>query len=310
MTNNNLSSETLANDVLKTLLYFDVFKYPLNIEEISLYSHYSLLEVQQILDIFTERNIVFYKDGFYSILNNTALISRRLEGNNRAKNILKKARFISRFISQFPFVEAVFLSGSISKGYFGTKDDIDYFVVTTPGRMWVSRTLLIAFKKIFLLNSKKYFCLNYFISSNSLEIPEKNRFTATEFVTLKPMCGNGIHTRMRAQNNWVLEYFPHFINEKKDSLPIKKSYIKQFFEFLLRGYLGTQLDNYFMKITKRHQQKKFSRFNKTDFNIAFKGTKDTSKHHPDNNQSKVINRLNKKIEAFNKEHKLTITLEK
>ena len=83
------------------------------------------------------------------------------------------------------------ISGSLSKGYYDDDGDIDFFIITSPKRLWIARTFLILYKKIFLLNSRKYFCVNYFISSNALEIEEKNIFTATELTTLLPMFGNG-----------------------------------------------------------------------------------------------------------------------
>src|SRR4029453_8923510 len=90
-------------------------------------------------------------------------------------------------IASFPYVRCVCISGSLSKKYFDDTTDIDFFVITKPGRLWVCRTFLILFKKLFLLNSKKYFCINYFIDSDNLEIPDQNIFTATELTTLIPM---------------------------------------------------------------------------------------------------------------------------
>jgi len=139
------SSTGITQDILKTLLYFDVFNYPITIDEIYLFSHFSKDLIKNELNKLESLKIIFFNNGFYSISNSISTIKRRLKGNYRAKRFLKKSRFVSKFISQFPFVEAVFLSGSISKGYFGDKDDIDFFIVTSPKRVWVARTLLIAF---------------------------------------------------------------------------------------------------------------------------------------------------------------------
>lgn len=297
------------NDVLKTLLYFDAFQYPLTLDEIVLFSKFSFEEIQITLQNLVDERIVFKLNTFYGLSEKTCSIERREKGNKKAIIILKKAKKVSKLISQFPFVEGVFISGSLSKGYFGEDDDIDFFIITKPNRLWISRTLLIAYKKIFLLNSKKYFCVNYFMSTNSLEIAEKNRFTATEFATLIPMSGNGIYQDLQKNNLWVLDYFPNYDTNKRSN-PIRRKFLKRYFEFLLNGKLGKWLDNYFMAITKKHQQKKFTKLNKIDFNIAFKGNKNTSKHHPDNHQKKIINLLNTKIIAFNKEHQLSIPLEK
>ncbi len=300
--------KTCKNDVLKTLLYFDAFQYPLTLEEIVLFSQFSLEEIKESLEQLITNKTIFKLKEFYAISEKTCRVERREIGNKKAKQILKKAKKVSNFISQFPFVEAVFLSGSLSKGYFGKDDDIDYFVVTKPNRVWVSRTLLIAYKKVFLLNSKKYFCVNYFMSTNALEIEEKNRFTATEFVTLIPMSGNGVYKELQNNNPWVLDYFPNYDTNKK-SIPIKIKLFKRFSEYVLNGKFGDRLENKFMKITKNHQQKKFKKLIKKDFEIAFKGDKNTSKHHPDNHQKRVLNLLNEKIKAFNLEHQLTVPLE-
>lgn len=147
------------------------------------------------------------------------------------------------------------------------------------------------------------------MSSNALEVKEQNRFTATEFVTLMPMSGNGIHEELIKRNMWVLDYFPNY-NQTQKTKSIKKNGFKQFLEFLLKGKIGAVLEKQFMRITKKHQQKKFKELEKKDFEIAFKGDENTSKHHPDNHQIRVINLLNDKINAFNKQHQLSIPLEK
>lgn len=301
-------SKSCNDDVVKTLLYFDLFEYPLTIVEIKLFSQFSLEEIQLALKNLIEKKHIYKLHNFYATTQKTCRIERREKGNKKAREILKKAKKVSKLISQFPFVEGVFVSGSLSKGYFGEDDDIDYFIVTSPNRLWIARTLLVAYKKIFLFNSKKYFCVNYFMSSNALRIEEQNRFTATEFTTLIPMSGNGIYQKLQQENPWVLDYFPNYDQEKKSN-PIKRKTLKRISEYLLNGKIGNGLEKKFMKITKNHQQKKFKQLQKTDFDIAFKGNKNTSKHHPDNHQKRVIKLLNEKISSFNKLHQFDIPLE-
>lgn len=301
-------SKSCNNDVVKTLLYFDMFQYPLTIAEIKLFSQFSLTEIQEALKDLIEKKHVYKLNNFYATTLKTCRIERREKGNKKAKEILKKAKRVSKLISQFPFVEGVFVSGSLSKGYFGEDDDIDYFIITSPNRLWIARTFLILYKKIFLLNSKKYFCVNYFMSSNALKIEEQNRFTATEFTTLIPMSGNGIYQKLQKENAWVLDYFPNYDQEKKSN-PIKRKTLKRFSEYLLNGKIGNGLEKKFMKVTQSHQQKKFKKLQKSDFEIAFKGDKNTSKHHPDNHQKRVIYSLNEKIISFNEVHQLDIPLE-
>src|SRR5690606_20772121 len=117
-----------------------------------------------------KQGIVFNLDGFFSLQNQKELVTRRLNGNHKAQWFLKKAKKWSNFIGSFPFVRGVFISGSLSKNFMTADSDVDYFIITKPGRLWLARTLLVVFKKIFLLNSRKFFCVNYFIDENHLEI--------------------------------------------------------------------------------------------------------------------------------------------
>lgn len=296
------------NDVLKTLLYYDVFSYPLTLVEIISFSIFSKKEITKALSELQQNNIVYQHGSLYSLKKDVTSVLTRKKGNKEAKKIWKKAKLFSAFIGQFPFVEAVFISGSLSKGFFGKGDDIDYFIITNPNRIWITRTLLIGFKKIFLLNSKKYFCVNYFMSSNSLEVDQKNRFTATEFATLIPMNGNGMYKKLQDKNQWVLDYFPNYNNMKKTK-PLKRKRIKRFLEFLLKGKFGGFFEKKFMYITKKHQRKKFNKLGDANFEIAFRGDENTSKHHPHNHQIKVIEKLNEKINSFNETYSLNIPLE-
>ena len=306
-TNNILN---VKNDIIKTLLYFEVFKYPLTKQELYRYSLYSKKEVDAALQNLIAENLVKKEKGFYTISLTKEQINKRIQGNIRAEKMMLKAKNMSRFIGNFPFVRAVFVSGSLSKGYFEKDDDIDYFIITKNNRLWSARTFLVVFKKIFLLNSKKYFCINYFMSEENLKIPEKNRFTATECVTLKPMFGSNTFQKLIESNTWVLDYFPNFKNTKNEA-KLKNPVFKKLFEKLLAGKFGDFLERNFMKITQNHQQRKFKeKLKKHEFDLAFKGDENTSKHHPQNHQLKTIVLLNEKIKAFNKKFGFNIPLEK
>ena len=300
----------IKNDIIKTLLYFEVFQYPLTKTEIDSYSLFSKKEIDVALQNLIVDDIVKKNENFYTISLTKEQINKRIEGNKRAEKMMFKAKNMSRFIGNFPFVRAVFVSGSLSKGYFAKDDDIDYFIITKNNRLWSARTFLVVFKKIFLLNSKKYFCINYFMTEENLTIPEKNRFTATECVTLKPMFGKNIFQKLIDTNGWVLDYFPNFKNTKDEEV-LKIPFFKKLLENLLDGKFGDFLERNFMKITQKHQEKKFKKkLKKHEFDLAFKGDENSSKHHPQNHQLKTIALLNKKIKVFNKKFGFNIPLEK
>ncbi len=293
---------------LKTLLYFSIFKYPLTKEEIYKFSDADSKEViNREIDILIKKGIVFKFNEFYTLSNDSKFIDRRLKGNKMAKAIMPKANKVARFIAKFPYVESVSISGALAKGYYDDDGDIDFFIITKPNRLWVARTLLILYKKIFLLNSKKYFCVNYFISSNYLKISEQNRFTATEMVTLIPIYGKETFEAFIKENPWPNNYLPNITAYNFSAIKnTKKSWLSIIIEKALNTTVGNSVDELFRKVTLKKWHSKFGDLPLEDFKIAMKSTKQVSKHHPNNFQRKVIDRLNLEYQKIEKEHNLQI----
>ena len=90
------------------------------------------------------------------------------------------------------------------------KSDLDFFIITAPKRLWIARTLLVMYKRFFLFNSHKYFCVNYFVDEDHLEIEEKNLFTATELATVIPLYGQVHYTNLLKANPWLKRFFPNY----------------------------------------------------------------------------------------------------
>lgn len=185
--------------------------------------------------------------------------------------------------------------------------DIDYFIVTKAGRLWISRTLLVLFKKIFLLNSHKYFCVNYFVDEEHLEIEEKNLFTAMETVTLLPLHNPVIYREFHLVNNWAQQYFPNTpMRPLEKTIPVKKSFLQNSMESLLNGEMGDRIDLYCMRTTLGHWKKKFRDFDSDKFDNALKSRSYVSKHHPQDFQNKVLTAYEERIQTFERHHQIQL----
>lgn len=295
---------------LKTILYFSIFRYPLTIEEIHSYTkHNDLLETKEELNYLLQEKIITDIDGFFVYANDLQSVTKRIKGNLEAKKALIIAKQKAKFISKFPFVKAVGISGSLSKGYYDNESDIDFFVITKDSKLWICRTLLMLYKKLFLLNSRKYFCINYFISESQLEIQEKNRFTATELKTLIPLEGKTSFEDFYQNNNWINDYFSNFEPNTDTVNSSDKTYFTAFLEFLMNNKVGNGVDSLFKTLTLKKWNSKFHYLSKEDFNIALKSTNNISKHHPSNFQKKVIMALNEKTEEVQRKFKIELTKE-
>lgn len=124
--------------------------------------------------------------------------------------MMKAAKRVGAFIHRFPYVRGVYLSGSLSKhGITGQDDDLDFFIITKAGRVWAAKLLLIAFKKIVLLNSEKYFCINLLMSEEELVLNKKNIYIATEAASLVALTNEPLLHAFFAANPWVHSHFPN-----------------------------------------------------------------------------------------------------
>lgn len=251
------------------------------------------------LNELVNRKLVFEFEGFYGLKDCAVSAEKRLWGNQRARDVMKIAEKKAAFIGRFPFVKGVFISGSLSKGVFLEDGDVDFFIVTQPNRLWVARTLLVFYKKVFLLNSRKYFCVNYFVDSDHLKIDEENLFTATEIITLIPMVNPDLYQDFIMENNWVNEFYPEAgLLDTNRTQGLKKKGLGRGIERLLKGKFGESLDAKFMRITLRRWQRKFGHFSEEEFELVMKTNRRVSKHHPSNFQKRVLDKYNEKLKHF------------
>ncbi|MBC7777658.1 MAG: nucleotidyltransferase domain-containing protein [Phycisphaerae bacterium] len=285
--------------VIQALAYFEVFSYPLTPEEIFAFCaepRSTREEVFDRLQSLVEQGSAFQFGGFFQLKKEASWGGNRRDCNCRADKFLPIARRVARFIGCFPFVRGVFVSGSLSKHCMRPDSDIDFFVVTAPGRLWLARTLLVLFKKIFLLNSHKYFCVNYFVDTEHLEIEEKNRFTATESVTLLPMWGREIYLDFCRANVWAWQRYPHFAQRPTVGIPAySRGFFKKLLEKMLTGKLGDWLDRKAMRLTVSFWKRKFQAMDSETFDLALKSRRGVSKHHPLHFQQKVLERFEENL---------------
>jgi len=307
-----MNEAQVKRNILRTLLYYDIFGHPLKPEEIYIFLPENTVPKSKIIgmiDNFSSEEECHFaqKDGFVYVKPNEHYISRRISKENHSRRMWLAARVMTHVIKRFPFVRAVFISGSLSKNSSDKISDIDYMVVTSRGRLWIARTLLILFKKIFLLNSYKYFCLNYFVTEDNLEIPFKNVFTATEVAYIKATFNTNMMHDFVMANMWIKDYFPNykFLDPYLHSAGFKvnnrRSILQRLLEVLFSGSWGNKLDNYLLERTSRHWRKKYSSLDESDRKLLFRTERNVSTTHPGDMQRTILNKYNEKLRKFNLE---------
>ena len=125
---------------------------------------------------------------------------------------LQKAQRWAHRLGKIPTVEAVFLSGSLATGKATQASDIDLFVIVRPGTIWCTRAEVFVLLKIFRQLAKPdnhagKICPNHFITSDNLELNEKNAYSAEMFSQNVPLYDpRNIFVEFAEANGWVREF--------------------------------------------------------------------------------------------------------
>jgi hypothetical protein len=285
----------------RTLLYYEIFEHPLTAKELYyLFPRNSMSrrEFAQLLDRSSHEGVVAFTDGYYQLGNNTSnLGALRRERERLARKRLKIAKFMGFVIKQFPFVRGVFLSGDLSKGVAHRKSDIDFVVITAPHRLWICRSILVMFKKVFLLNSRKYFCLNYYVTEDDLHLQDHNYFTATEVAHLKPLYNVSMFIRYMNANGWIKMYFPAYKafafadNEPQNG----RGALQWLCELPFRGAWPDRLDRSLMNSMKRIWKKRYPQFDASTRDRIFRSTPTESTAYVGNFSDTVLEMFERKL---------------
>lgn len=290
----------LAQSFIRKLLYFDIFSHPLLAEEIFEYCDVPNVDKTKgfsILEELETKNLINCLAGFYFIGDDATKVTHRVDANQLAALRMKDAIRYSSIAANFPFVRAVFISGTLSKNVMKPDSDIDFFIITEPGKLWVCRAFLTLYKKLILWNSHRNFCLNYFIDSNNLEIPDKNIFTATEVAFVLPMFNYSLYEKFMDRNNWFRGEFPNF-KRRNEEIVIQPRSTKKALEYVFNNRLGDFLDQLSFSVIFGFWKRKFRHLNEKSFKLNFRSQKNVSKHHPGAFQERVVSSYSEKILAF------------
>ena len=285
--------------VLATLVYYRLFNFPLTLQETHRLSGHRGPQgvTEAALDWLVERGVAGRQDDLV-FLGDASQVSERRADEGRAVEAAARIRRRARMIGRFPFVRGVGLSGSASKGIMKPGDDVDFFVITAPGRLWACRALLMLFKKVFLLNSHRLFCVNYLVAEDRLTLPDHNVYTAMEIAWLRPMWGAGWYEAFLAANQWLVEFLPNW-RPFEDPVPAHASgWAKRILERSLSGPAGDRFDDWLRAKIAERNRRRYRHLPPEEFESAFRSESGVSKHHPAHYQRRVTDQYRAAIQEW------------
>lgn len=250
----------LQRAILETLVYADIFDYPLSPEEIVRYLRLpaSPATVHRLLHDGAIEGIFARSNGLFTLPGRTELIPLRARRENIARRKWAVARRYARWIACVPFVRMIAVTGTLAVDNVEESDDIDLFIVTATGRLWLCRAFVILVVRAAALAGDEL-CPNYFLSERELALKDRNFFQAREVAQMVPLYGADTYQRLRRLNTWVEAYLPHAVGTPNGTpiihLRPAERMAKRLAERLLGGRLGARLERWEMQ----RKIRKFSR---------------------------------------------------
>lgn len=285
--------------ILKTLLYSDIFDYPLSKDEVWKYLISKKIEDKQsFLKCINRKNFSFsHNKTFYFVRGREDLIKKREEKEKYGLEKIKYAKKIISKLSLIPTVYFIGISGALAMKNSDKNDDIDLFVITAKNSVWITRFVMVLMLKSLGLyrkrNDKNYankICLNMLIDKTALRFSQKRNdlYTAHEIAQIMPVFNrDNTYKKFIYANDWVNSFLPNvFSPVSKITFASKKSLTNKLVEFLLTIL---PLESTAKVVQIRYMKKHMTRETVSDNFLAF---------HPFDYKTYVLKNYKKKVAKY------------
>ncbi len=252
----------LQRAILHTLAYADVFDYPMTARELHRYLTGLKASFEDLSEALNDDNLcdgqVVRVGNYFTFRGREETVGTRLRRESASKRWWKDAKFYGRMLASLPFVQMVAVTGSLAMDNLDEHADIDYFIVTAPGRLWTCRALSLLVVRLAGLIGVNL-CPNYFVSENALALEGDSLYTAHELAQMIPLYGKNIYEQMRRLNRWTAGYLPNAQDAPERRVDVKPARWKNAWEFVLtrlplQGFEVWEMDRKLAKLSRGQAQ--------------------------------------------------------
>lgn len=251
------TTSRLEQAILATVAYADLFDFPLERLEI----HRDLIGLAAsadntfaAVDLVIARGALREDDGYLSLPDRAGLGALRRERRARAMAQRPVAARYGRQIGRLPFVRLVALSGSLAAGNPDRRADIDYLIVTAPGRLWLVRAMTIVLVRAARTRGVQL-CPNYLLTIRALNLGRRDCYTAHELLQIAPLVGGDTFRFLLDRNRWAANWLPNRYRQVAASPapPSPGGLASRVGELALAGRIGDRLEGW----EARRKQRRF-----------------------------------------------------
>ncbi|HUT22567.1 MAG TPA: hypothetical protein VMX18_04225 [Candidatus Bipolaricaulota bacterium] len=234
----DLSREEKA--ILATIVYFDIFSYPLTAFEVYKYLlspqgdplDAELFQIKRLLETSaTLQKKIQTRQGFYFLRGKENSVSLRKTRYKIAEKKFKKARKLFFLLSKIPFIQMICVCNTLAYSNSREESDIDLAIFCRPKTLWLTRLLAVSAMELLGQRPtdddfKNKICMSFFLSEDSLSLEKyQSEKTDIHFIYWQAQF-YPIFIRKNIcftfHNRWVKKYLPnHLASPISDRRTIK-----------------------------------------------------------------------------------------
>jgi hypothetical protein len=255
-------SNEISQDVFNTLLYSDVYDFPLTAREIHQYLSGRAASIEEVCHALKSDPRFTGEGDYFTLPGRQKIVSVREMREKRSQRLLPLALKYGRIIGRLPFIRMVALTGSLAVHNVSGNEDFDYMLVTRPGRLWTARAFVLLFGRFTRLAGHTI-CPNVIVSEDSLAWSQHDLYSARDLCQMIPISGMSVYQKLIQANQWVEDFLPNaYVNITDTFFEGKESYktsLRSILELPLRGRLGERAERWEMsrKIERFSRQEGF-----------------------------------------------------
>lgn len=236
--------KTVEDSILKTLIFADIFDFPLTEEEIwkRLISKKKVSRetIKESLKILIREKKIARKEKLFCLWGRKNLFSKRKKREKISRDKKIEALKATNLLKFIPQVKLVAVTGNVAAKNCCLNDDIDLMLVTAPNRLWLTRLIIFALFRIASFfgypplrkpkeeKGKDKICLNLFLEEDALVMPEEKRnlFVAYQLLLLSPLLNrNQAYEKLLTSNSfWAQKFLANFFARLTPKLKSQKEY--------------------------------------------------------------------------------------
>lgn len=257
---------TPAHDaILTTILYSDIFSFPLTKEELwkFLLSDKKISRKEFELSL---KNIhaITLKNGYFCLKGREGVITQRQKNLSEVSKKREIAKRTAKKLSVIPSILFIGISGGLAAGNVNADDDIDFVVITKKNTLFTTRLVILLMLEFLGVRrartqkkSANTICLNLLFDETAIDWFKNTQdvYTAREIAQIVPLFErNDMYRRFLTANDWITHFLPNTTFSKKDNSSSKNK--KKSNNMIISNLLiETVVRSLQMKSMRRHQTK-------------------------------------------------------